>query len=351
MMQRLTGLRTVSFEVTSACNLDCLHCLRDKSGRAQHLPLSLYERLLDEAHALGIKSVILTGGEPSVHPDFIGLARAAVERGLSYSFITNGWNFLSLFERLCTEAGGAPEIVAFSLEGAYEATNDAIRGRGTFRRVMQAISLCRARGQRFSLKFTFQRTNLDEIEQFGLLAASLGASALLYGYHQPTPVSVAHKLAPSLEEQVHARRSVHRLREMLKLSVYLSASMTPAAPLLGCADILPNIINVDYRGRLTLCCQLVGLLGSRDRETDIVADLNDCSLAEGLSQLLDALGQMTTARLEDVLAGRLNPGDSFDCWWCVRKTGMADWLLDHPDEPWCALVKDAEARIPAETEG
>ncbi|MCS6858154.1 MAG: radical SAM protein, partial [Sandaracinaceae bacterium] len=62
--QRLT------LHLTDRCNLNCRHCLRDPGAQPKDLPLSLIERLLDEIKCYSKEAVVvLTGGEPFLHPE------------------------------------------------------------------------------------------------------------------------------------------------------------------------------------------------------------------------------------------------------------------------------------------
>ncbi|HNX51405.1 MAG TPA: radical SAM protein, partial [Thermoanaerobaculaceae bacterium] len=65
-------LHTIYFYVTGSCNLRCRHCWIDPVTESQrstlHLPWRELKPIFEEARALGLSSVKLTGGEPFLHP-------------------------------------------------------------------------------------------------------------------------------------------------------------------------------------------------------------------------------------------------------------------------------------------
>src|SRR5258708_25191359 len=77
-------------ELTSACNLACVHCL-SSSGRRAPAELSTGEAraVIDELHDLQVFYVNIGGGEPTIRPDFYDLVDYAVGRGVGVKFSTN----------------------------------------------------------------------------------------------------------------------------------------------------------------------------------------------------------------------------------------------------------------------
>ena len=76
----------ISFHVTDRCQLNCDHCLRDPGKKPLDLPLSILESAVDQARALyGVPHVGLTGGEPTLHPQFYEMVDAIVDRGGTWS--------------------------------------------------------------------------------------------------------------------------------------------------------------------------------------------------------------------------------------------------------------------------
>src|SRR5262245_5439714 len=95
------AVTTIGFHVTDRCQLDCDHCLRDPSLKPTDLPVSLIERVLDQVGTqYGCKHVALTGGEPTLHPEFPAILDAIVARGFTWHPVTNGKRFASILAML-----------------------------------------------------------------------------------------------------------------------------------------------------------------------------------------------------------------------------------------------------------
>ncbi len=82
-------------EITQRCNLSCPTCFADSSPqRNDYLPLARVEALLDgliEKGKGGADLVQLSGGEPTIHPEFFEIVDAVLRRGIDRVYInTNG---------------------------------------------------------------------------------------------------------------------------------------------------------------------------------------------------------------------------------------------------------------------
>ena len=82
------SLRSVFFELTNGCNLRCLHCGSScGEEKAVFLPVALIEKTLRSvADNVGTDDilVVLTGGEPLLHPDFFEIVRLINDFGFRW---------------------------------------------------------------------------------------------------------------------------------------------------------------------------------------------------------------------------------------------------------------------------
>ena len=133
----------IGFAITQHCNLRCPHCIRDDVTTVQSLPLSLIAGVIDQALPIfGTVGVSLTGGEPLLHPEFGGMVDLFARRGVTWRFVSNGWHMrraMPILDRY------PPQHVRISLSGATVASHDAVRGRGSFERVLQAVAVLTSR--------------------------------------------------------------------------------------------------------------------------------------------------------------------------------------------------------------
>jgi len=141
----LTSLDTVWFQVGGTlCNLACTHCLVSASPTNrthEMMTLAQIRPYLDEAAGLGVREYYFTGGEPFLNPEMERILEATLRVGPA-TVLTNG---VMLHPERCAElkrlADGSPYSLDLrvSLDGYDAPTNDAIRGKHSFRRVLRGV--------------------------------------------------------------------------------------------------------------------------------------------------------------------------------------------------------------------
>src|SRR5205807_2391089 len=126
---------------------------------------------------LGSFRLGLTGGEPLMRKDLLDVLDSATGHGLHPCLTTNA---LLLTEATARELGKRNLVwLNVSLEGPDAATNDPIRGRGTFNGVVEKLKLLRHHA-RFTLAFTITRLNADRVRDCARLAYEVGAHTAVF---------------------------------------------------------------------------------------------------------------------------------------------------------------------------
>lgn len=148
----LSSLDTLWFQVAgTVCNLACTHCFISCSPTNHtHEMMSLAEvkKYLAEAAALGVREYYFTGGEPFLNPEMESILAAALEVGPA-TVLTNGLLLDAARAVRLAALAGASEYsldLRVSLDGYDAATNDPIRGEGTFERVLDGLRNLAAAG-------------------------------------------------------------------------------------------------------------------------------------------------------------------------------------------------------------
>lgn len=207
----LVGPLAVHLEIIAACNLRCTHCFAGELPRHRN-PLRIHEleRLFDELALLGSYRLGLTGGEPLMRKDLFDILDAARARGLHPCLTTNA---LLIDDTIARELGRRDFCwLNVSLEGASPATNDPVRGAGTFEQVVARTRIL-ARHARFTLAFTITRHNAHEVEDCARLAAELGADTVVFRPVYPTGTALEHpELMPTWHQYQDALDALERLR-------------------------------------------------------------------------------------------------------------------------------------------
>jgi mycofactocin radical SAM maturase len=169
----------LTWELTYACNLACVHCL-SSSGRRDPNELTPQEArgIVDAMVDMKVFYVNIGGGEPMLRPDFFDLVSYAVERKVGVKFSTNGTRLTP--ERAARLAALDYLDVQISLDGALATTNDALRGEGSFAAARRAMdNLAEAGFGPFKVSVVVTRHNVEELDALAAIAEGYGAQLRL----------------------------------------------------------------------------------------------------------------------------------------------------------------------------
>lgn len=172
----------VAINVTRSCNLNCAHCYLDATQqRIAHRdeldPRDLAPVLAELGeHAPGT-IVVLTGGEPLLHPEIESMIEGGVAAGLRVVLGTNGLLLSEARIKRFKAIGLAG--VGISLDSIDAGEHDRFRGlRGAFERSCRAIRRCAAQHLHVQVHFTVTSRNYGQLEPAVSLSKNLGASMI-----------------------------------------------------------------------------------------------------------------------------------------------------------------------------
>lgn len=307
------------FELTNLCNFSCTHCIRDEPENAAYLSVRLVEKVLEETRRYGnVGFVAFTGGEPTLHPDFTAILELVSRHGHPFGFVTNGWRFADRTFAQLQPYREHLSHVTFSIDGANEQTHDTLRRRkGSFRRLMQAVTLCRFNGIAVHVNMVVTRANRGELRALALLASSLGCDAVLYGHCQPTPHALAAGLVLDPGERRQVEAEIAQLQQLLRTTILLAGDHYNASRFYQCPQMQMREFNIDYRGRLTACCMLSAYRGGTP-ETDVIANLDEVSFYEAHGRMMAGITRLNQEKLERLATREPNEKDSFICSHCLE---------------------------------
>lgn len=320
----------LGFAITEHCNLRCPHCIRDDVTTVRNLDPALIFRTVDQAReAVGEGNVVvsMTGGEPTIHPEWDGIIAGLHARGVPYKFVTNGWHMRRLMKGLDRHP---PAAVRLSLSGGDEATHDAERGRGSFQRVLLAVALLTSRAIPTTLGLVVDRRDRHQLRLTADLAEALGCLELHFALAQPVGGSASRDSDLAPHEWYRARDEILALaaepHRRCRVVLDYGAPFDGEEPL--CDTFRMDRIYVDARGRLSLCCQLSEYGFT---ETDVVADLHALDFREAWPRYRAAL---EAQRLRSAPRHDGDPLDKFPCIRCARSLGKMRWIGEYPASPW-----------------
>ncbi len=179
MERKLHNLNYLFVEITTACNLNCLHCGSDckKAEKPEHLPPNTVLKVLAE-----IKSrynsreitVALSGGEPLCYPDVFKLGREITRLEFPWGMVTNGYAWSGETVRDALSAG--LHSITVSLDGLSD-EHDWLRGQeGAFARAIETIAMLRRYPdwKAMDVVTCVNQRNLPSLDRIYLLLKALG---------------------------------------------------------------------------------------------------------------------------------------------------------------------------------
>jgi len=155
---RLRSLPILILYLTDGCNSRCVTCDIWRNPR-RNMRADLIDSLVVQVKPLGIRWVVLSGGEAMQHPDWAGIAQRFRVQGARVLLLTNGL----LIRKQIDDVIASVDEVIVSLDGGTAATYEAIRGVDGFDLIMDGIRHVRAAGIPVTTRTTVQRANFREI--------------------------------------------------------------------------------------------------------------------------------------------------------------------------------------------
>ena len=166
----------LTWELTYACNLACVHCLSSSGKRdARELSTRQCKDIIDELERMQVFYVNIGGGEPTVRPDFWELVDYATEHQVGVKFSTNG---VRITPEVAARLAASDYVdIQISLDGATPEINDAVRGPGSFAMAVRALeNLAEAGFRDAKVSVVVTRHNVGQLDDFAALADRYGAT-------------------------------------------------------------------------------------------------------------------------------------------------------------------------------
>ncbi|MCA9627280.1 MAG: radical SAM protein [Myxococcales bacterium] len=323
------GSPRLGLHLTDRCQLDCDHCLRDPSRQPKDLPLSLVAEIISEVHSLyGLTDVSMTGGEPTLHPDFLSIIDLIVEHEMRWDMVTNGLSLTQTLAKLDESPRRLAGLrsMSLSVDGACEETHDGIRGKGAFTAVMAGATACSARHLPFGIQMALNARNIDEIERVGMLAGQLGAKHVSFAMLQATGTSLDDQLYLPARSWRRVRARIEQLARVLAIQVVLPEGHYSDSLYTTCGALRGEMLHVDVDGNLSLCCLHSGV-PSEGAVRDVAASLLDTPFHEAHRQLHELINATQARNIQWLVShrGTTDEWDHFACNRCLASFGKPHW--------------------------
>ncbi len=179
--QKMPAPFLIVWNFTNMCNLRCKHCYQ-RADRPLPDELSLKEKLMlvDQLDKAGVAAIALSGGEPTIHPDFYRIVSEISSRGIYAAVATSGWTFADI-KNLAKAKKAGLRYIEVSIDSADPKKHDWFRGvPGSWERAVKALKNAVKLNISNALAVTLTKVNIDEIDDILDLAEEIGVQRVVF---------------------------------------------------------------------------------------------------------------------------------------------------------------------------
>jgi len=191
--------REVFLKLTRHCNNRCRFCCDTVFWNGSNMAPERVRAKIAEGAERGLRSLFLSGGEPTIHPQFVEFIRYGSELGYTEIItITNGRMFCyPEFAAQCVEAGLTLAVVSCNSHDAK--THDSLVSvKGAFGQVRRGLRNLRRLGCPFNMSAVVNRQNLHQLPQMVRAFLRWGAGAVTF-----------MQLIPNDRDWARSRRTIY----------------------------------------------------------------------------------------------------------------------------------------------
>lgn len=153
----------VIWNLIRRCNLTCKHCysLSNDTDFKGELSYEEIAQVMDDLKSFRVPVLILSGGEPLLHPHIFDIGRRAKAMGFYVGLSTNGT--LITDENIQQIADCNFDYVGISLDGIEETHDRFRRKEGAFKASLNGLRMCRELGLKVGVRFTLTQDNAHDL--------------------------------------------------------------------------------------------------------------------------------------------------------------------------------------------
>ncbi|MCL7475469.1 MAG: radical SAM protein [ANME-2 cluster archaeon] len=156
----IPSLRYLLVHTTTRCNLKCKHCYLG-GGTGEDMNFEEFKQVVDEFINVGGLKIMLSGGEPLLHPLIWEFLEYLKTSHLRVVMLSNG---TLIDKENAPRLKGLVHEVQVSIDGTA-LSHDALRGEGTFEKTLDAVRYLKAAGIDISAASMIHARNLDEFDE------------------------------------------------------------------------------------------------------------------------------------------------------------------------------------------
>lgn len=250
-------ISTAYIEITDKCNLNCRTCYNGSGTKTINceMPFETFKKAINAFRPYGLKRVLISGGEPSLHSEFDSyIDFICSNNGIEFGIVTNGTSRNKKFLQLLKSENKL--TLQVSLDGSCEEVNKHIRGAGSFIRVQEFLSIPRSKNVKTLLKMVVTKHNYYDMENYYNLALKYNCiPEFAFVFKSGNAANSWKEMAISDKEKINAIKTVSSLNAKYGVNAYI-ASCTYKCPMISNNPKLSVCIKPD--GSIQPCQSLYG---------------------------------------------------------------------------------------------
>lgn len=159
-------LQELVIQTSYKCNLVCTHCYNEKHQNEYELSFENIKKIVDQAEKLGVMMVGITGGECTLHKDFLKICQYIRSKHLALNFLTNGIRLYDDEELFNEVVKLYPREIKISVYSMNPEIHDEMTGiKGSWKKTIEVIKKLREHNIGVTLNHLRVKKNFDSYDE------------------------------------------------------------------------------------------------------------------------------------------------------------------------------------------
>lgn len=231
---------SVGVQITNRCNQRCTYCNYPENAGAGEMSVEQWKEAMGSMADAGVKTISISGGEPMLKEGVIDIIKFCKARKMYVLLSSNGYGVKENVDEL-----KIVDNIGISLDGP-ESVHEKLRGPGTYKRAVDAIIACRAKGIDVCHGMVITRLNagmVDDVLKFAVSSGTRAAFQLLQFNPDELVVSDNWKGSRDIKDLYLDPQ------ETKKIFSYLAARKKDGMPILNSEGYLKAVADWPYYPR------------------------------------------------------------------------------------------------------
>ena len=202
---------SVSLFLTEKCNQKCKFCYTNSGVIGEHIPIDKAKKIIDKCAEAEVFDINLTGGEPTLHSDFIDIVKYTKDYDFTLGFTSNGQFNVKTAREIAKYMDGA----TISIHGFRDLHDRLVNKKGSYDNAIRNLEILSDEGVITQVDYSLIKDNLDQLYPFGkfILEKPIHRLGVLRLIHVGRGKEIE---SPTIEEYNKAFSQMYKLQEEFK---------------------------------------------------------------------------------------------------------------------------------------